>query len=442
MEFASPPPDSGTKKHCEEIFVFKTKSTQESLGTETKRRYKLAIVAPTCFYYQVDLFRQLAAHPRIDLTVYFCSDEFLHGQDIREMYQVDKAWGDESELLVGYQHKFLPNQSPMPSYLRWPYGLMNFSIWKEIKDNRPDAVILMSWMNITWWIAIAACLRSRIPILYMTDANVQSELTGPSWKKWFKKLFLKNMLFKMATGFLCAGTANRLLYEFYGAPEEKLVPFAYSWGYESHLRAWEDLKPRRAELRAQQGIADGSFVILYCGRLATEKRVWDLLEAYRLVNCKNKILVIVGSGGLQNEMQEHVVKHGLDSVRFLGFQTRFEVRQYYATADLLVLPSARETWGIVVNEALCYELPVIVSDQVGAGRDMVRDGENGFIYPSGDVEALTLRLQQVIDLSEEERRLMGLRSRQLIEKWVKRDLAQSLDRYIDFIYSNKFPGKI
>ena len=70
---------------------------------------------------------------------------------------------------------------------------------------------------------------------------------------------------------------------------------------------------------------------------------------------------------------------------------------------------------------------------------MVRDGENGFVYPAGDVEALTIRLQQVVDLSEEERRLMGLRSRQLMEKWVNRDLAQSLDEYLDLIYSNRFP---
>ena len=151
-----------------------------------KTRYKLAIVAPTCFYYQVALFRQLASHPRIDLTVYFCSDEALHARDVNEMYHVDEKWGDESELLAGYRHKFLPNWSPTPSYLKWPYGLMNFSIWKEIKNNKPDFIILMSWMNATWWVAIAACLLYKVPFLYMTDANVQAEMVGPRWKRWLK----------------------------------------------------------------------------------------------------------------------------------------------------------------------------------------------------------------------------------------------------------------
>lgn len=266
--------------------------------SQTKAPYKLAIVAPTCFYYHVSLFRQLAAHPAIDLTVYFCSDEALRARDVHEMYQVDEDWGDESELLAGYHHKFLPNISPRPSYLIWPYGLMNVSIWKEIRDSRPDLVVLMSWMNATWWVAIAACLIFNVPFLCMTDANVQAELVGPAWKKWIKRLFLERCIFKLATGFLCAGSANRLLYKFYGVPDEKLVPFAYSWGYDPLLRAWDDLKERRAEMRAQQGIDDDSFVILYCGRLSSEKRVLDLLEAYRLLNYKRKTLALVGDGEL------------------------------------------------------------------------------------------------------------------------------------------------
>ena len=206
---------------------------------QPKPRFKLAIVAPTCFYYQVELFRQLEAHPRIDLTVFFCSDESLRARDVQEMYHTSGNWGDESELLDGYRHKLMPNVSPVPSYLKWPYGLMNFSIWNEIKRNRPDAVILMSWMNITWSVAIAACLMYKVPCFYMTDANIQAEFVGPRWKRWIKRIILQHCIFKTATGFLCAGTANRRLYQCYGVPDNKLVPFAYSWGYESHLQAWK-----------------------------------------------------------------------------------------------------------------------------------------------------------------------------------------------------------
>ena len=183
------------------------------------------------------------------------------------------------------------------------------------------------------------------------------------------------------------------------------------------------------------GITEDNAVILYCGRLSEEKSTLDLLEAYQLVKARNKTLVIVGDGELRKSLQNYTARHGLEAVHFLGFKNRTEIPNYYATADLLVLPSKRDTWGIVVSEALCYALPVIASDQVGAAYDLVRDGENGYIFPSGDVQALASRINKVLDMPDDERRSMGLKSRERIERWVNRDLIESLDEYLDFIYS-------
>ena len=91
---------------------------------------------------------------------------------------------------------------------------------------------------------------------------------------------------------------------------------------------------------------------------------------------------------------------------------------------------------------MCFDPPIIDSSQVEAAVDLVGNGKSGFIYPSGDVAALASRLQQFVDLTEEERSLMGLKSLELINWWVKRDLAQSLDRYFDFIYSPRLAPKI
>ena len=112
--------------------------------TSAKSSYKVSIVAPTCFYYQSGLFRELAAHPGLDLTVYFCSEEGLSAQDIQEMYKVEAQWGANEELLEGYGFKFLRNYASRGSYLRWPFGLINFGIIKEIILGRPDVVVLMS----------------------------------------------------------------------------------------------------------------------------------------------------------------------------------------------------------------------------------------------------------------------------------------------------------
>ena len=405
--------------------------------SENKSVYRVVIVAPTCFYYQVPLFQALASHPRIDLMVYFCSEEASRGDDVRKKFKASGSWGVEGELLEGYNYKFLKNFSPFPSYLRSVIGLLNFGIWGEIVRNKPDVVILMSWMNPTWWLAILACIYRRIPFLYLTDQNVQRDLSGPKWKIWIKSFVLGKLLFRLTAGFLCAGTANRLLYEFYGVPDHKLIPFAFSWGSEKLLQASDELNSRKKEIRQQLGIPEDTYAILYCGRLSPEKSPLSLVEAFEKVDLADKTLIIVGDGELRASLQNYVAKKNIDHVYFFGFQNRREIPKFYVAADVLVLPSDQETWGIVVNEAMSFGLPVIVSDQVGAARDLVQNGYNGYTFPPGDVEALATNIKQLMQQDEAERSAMEAGSRELIEKWSTRDLTDSLDLYLDFIYSDQ-----
>jgi glycosyltransferase involved in cell wall biosynthesis len=399
--------------------------------------YKVAIVAPTCFYYQVPLFQTMAIHPRIDLTVYFCSEEASLGTDVVKKFKTEGSWGVEEHLLEGYNYKFLRNYSPWPSYLTSVIGLMNFGILGEIFKNKPDVVILMSWMNPTWWLAVLACVFTGTPILYLTDQNVQRDLLGPKWKRLVKRLVLGNVLFRLTTGFLCAGTANRLLYEFYGVPDHKLVPFAFSWGFESLLGIRDEIKSQRNQLREQLGIPVNSYTVLYCGRLSPEKSPLYAIQAYDMLKRPDKALVIVGDGELRESLENYVASNKIESVHFFGFQNRREIPKYYAISDVLVVPSNQETWGIVVNEAMCFGLPVIASDQVGAARDLVRHGYNGYTFPVGDVEQLASNIQLLMDLSPEERLALEERSQDIIEKWSKRNLIGSLDQYFDFIYAGK-----
>ena len=402
---------------------------------DSEKVFKIIIVAPTCFYYQTSLFRQLAEHPRFDLLVLFCSDEALFARDAAAMYNTKADWGDEDELLEGYNHKFIRNYSLRPSYLKSYFGLINLGIWSEIKKVGPDVVVIMSWMNPTWWATVFSCVARRIPFLFMTDANAQLEPLRSKWKIRAKRLVLGNFLFRLASGFLYGGTANQQLYQYYGVPEDKLIPFAYSWGYESYLEISENLKSQRPHLMEEMGIPENSFVILFVGRLSNGKGLSNLMEAFDHAQIPNKALLLVGDGELKGELEEYVAENNLDSVYFAGFQQRDNIPKFYAISDVLVLPSHRETWGIVVSEAMCFRLPLIVSDQVGAGPDMVEEGRNGYVIPAADSKALTHCLETLAVLPEEERSTMGLRSRQIISEWTNRNLLQSLADYLDGLYS-------
>jgi glycosyltransferase involved in cell wall biosynthesis len=173
-------------------------------------------------------------------------------------------------------------------------------------------------------------------------------------------------------------------------------------------------------------------VILYCGRLSQEKNLFNLVAAYHQIDDERKTLIFVGDGELRQSLQNYVDELGAASVFFFGFQNRDQIAKYYTISDVLILPSIQETWGIVVNEAMCFGLPVIVSQQVGAGTDLVTNGQNGFSVGT-DVGSLLCSIRQFTKLSDEERLQMGRKSLDAMREWARRDLAESLVPIIKFV---------
>jgi glycosyltransferase involved in cell wall biosynthesis len=143
-----------------------------------------------------------------------------------------------------------------------------------------------------------------------------------------------------------------------------------------------------------------------------------LIEAAALlrdqVECS---FLVVGSGPEQAKLMTFAERLGLDNVVFAGFLNQNEIARGFVVSDVFVLPSTKdETWGLVVNEAMNFGLPVVVSNQVGCATDLVHLGENGYIFRAGDAENLADYLAPLLtDASLRER--FGLRSRELVGEW-------------------------
>ena len=115
----------------------------------------------------------------------------------------------------------------------------------------------------------------------------------------------------------------------------------------------------------------------------------DLLQAFAEAGPEGSILVFAGEGPQRPQLEAEAAKLGIQQrVKFLGFVNQSQLPALYSTADLLVLPSVYEPFAVVVNEAMCCGCPVIVSDQVGAARDLVAPVNPEFVFPAGDVQAL------------------------------------------------------
>jgi glycosyltransferase involved in cell wall biosynthesis len=383
-----------------------------------QNKYKIAIIAPVPFYYHVPLYRRLNNSSEIDLMVYYCSDETLRGADVEKMYCTKSRLADPENLLNGYNYKFLKNYSPRPSFMYWPFGLINFGIWKEIKKENYNAVVLQSWTNLTWWLAFFACLRFNAPIFLTTDSNLSNEYLNSKIKTTFKKIILGKLFFKKTTAFLVGGKANEDYYKYYGAPDKKMVRFPHWWGYEQFFEKAKKIKPEKENLRESFGITKNDFVLLFVGRLVQEKNILALLDAYKRVDYKNKRLFIVGDGPLRSQIEKRIKDLKIHGVSLKGFQQRESLIKFYVISDVLVLPSEKEPWGMVVNEAMCFGLPIIASDRVGAAVDIVRDGYNGFIFPSNNVEKLAHCIKKLINLTPTQRQTFSEESFKIINKWV------------------------
>ena len=155
-------------------------------------------------------------------------------------------------------------------------------------------------------------------------------------------------------------------------------------------------------------------VALYAGKLSPRKRPLDLVRAAARIaaDCPLSV-VLVGDGSERRTLEDEIGRAGLRYARITGFVNQGEISRYYAACDVLVLPSSHEPWGLVLNEAMCFGVPVIASDAVGAAPDLARVGENGAVYPVGDVGALAQALR-VILRDPVRRAAMGARSREIV----------------------------
>jgi glycosyltransferase involved in cell wall biosynthesis len=140
-----------------------------------------------------------------------------------------------------------------------------------------------------------------------------------------------------------------------------------------------------------------------------------LLRAAAQADDDRLLLAIAGGGAQENALARRADESGV-GLRLLGDLDQDALLEAYVAADVFVLLSLRETWGVVVNEAAASGLPLVLSDRVGAARDLLRDGENGFLVPAADVDAVAEALRQLA-ADPELRRRMGERSLELVSGW-------------------------
>ncbi|HKP46614.1 MAG TPA: glycosyltransferase family 4 protein [Pyrinomonadaceae bacterium] len=255
-----------------------------------------------------------------------------------------------------------------------------------IKRHKYDAVIVAGWHYKSAWQAIRACWKSQTPVMVRSDSHLHSNRSGvKSVGKWpFYRWFIPRF-----DACLPVGQWSREYFMHYGARPEKIfiVPHAVDDTFFS--RELKRLTICRAELCSEWNLDVEAPVFLFAGKFVENKRPLDFLKAIDLIVKRGADVagLMVGDGPLRGACEAFVSRERLP-VRFTGFLNQSDMPKAYVVSNALVLPSEGETWGLVVNEAMIGGVPAFVSDQVGCAPDMISDGQTGYVYPVGNIEAL------------------------------------------------------
>lgn len=368
---------------------------------------RLAWLSTHPIQYQAPLLRAIAASPGIDLTALFFSDFSTRAYVDREFGRIVQ-W--DVPLLEGYRHEFLPGSGgPVADTAFFRPRIAGLK--ERLTAKRFDAVLIQGWNHYGYVGAAWQARRVGLKVLLRCEAT-DHVVASRGLKRRLRERLIANVL-AHTDHVLAIGTRNREFFVTRGFASERIgsAPYCVDNDYFRERARMADLDKLRIEL----GLQADRPVILYASKLTVRKNADLLLRAYAALPEPRPHLLFVGEGELRPGLERMALARPLGDVRFLGFRNQSELPAFYALADIFVLPSGNETWGLVVNEAMNAGCAIVVSDQVGSGADLVRDGDNGFVVPVGNVEALTGALRAV--LSDERYRAMGHRSQEIIADW-------------------------
>jgi glycosyltransferase involved in cell wall biosynthesis len=354
---------------------------------------QLIIINSHPIQYYAPMYKEMSDNG-IDFEVWYCDDSGVKGF-------MDKGFGSNVQwdipLLQGYKSKFFKNQSFRKSVSGSFFGVMNFNLMYKLFTTKQSIVMIHGWQFFTYFFAaIVAKLRGhKLWMRCEMPWNLEVKKTNTYDKA--QRFLLKFSYLKLFSKFLYIGTQNKQYYKQMGISDSKLAFTPYAVDNNRFRNDFVSLNSSKKMFKESQQLPVDSKVILFTGKYIPQKNPLDLLKAFHQLAMKNVYLFFVGDGELRKEMEEYIHTNAVRNVVLTGFINQTKISEYYIIADLFVLCSSSETWGLSVNEAMCFNLPVIVSENCGCALDLVNEGVNGYRTRVNDVEDLKTKMEQVLN---------------------------------------------
>jgi glycosyltransferase involved in cell wall biosynthesis len=390
------------------------------------RPIQLAVVVSHPIQHFVPFYRALSQVEGLSITVLYASKIGSQRYFDRDMNTHIK-WS--MDLHSGYQYKFLPEADAITHASAW--SVFNPSIRTELTSLDPDVVLIYGYAFRTARIALSWCVKTHTPAIMISD----SELLGRRVfvKRAVKALVVPRIL-KRFSAFVTVGDCNEDYYAHYGVPRERMFRSPFTIDEELYRQTRARRQHLRNTIRPSWEVADTDLVVLTVGKVSERKRTRDVLDVAALLKSSdpaNRVrFVVAGDGADLGALKMRAKAEDL-SVTFLGFVNVDRLCEVYAASDVIAHPSSRDPHPLVMSEAACLGLPLVVSSQVGAvgPTDIARQGENAIVFPVGDTSAMAGALKDLRDNPEKLTR-MGRRS---IEIFDELDIGRSVQGLLDAV---------
>lgn len=355
--------------------------------------------------YMIDFFNELGK---------FCDVTVLFTDKIKEQKHRSQKWFAEQNY-SNFKYIQLVKR----------IGFKNYCVYLDVLKylNRSyDAIVICGYGTPpTMPLAVEYLKFKKIPFYMEIDGGLIKQ--DPKWKCFLKKHWLS-----MATKWFSSGKETTKYLVHYGADKNRIIEYPFTSLKEQDILKQIPTEQEKLNLRKDLNLKEEK-IIVSVGQFIYRKGYDILIKAMQKID-RNIGVYIIGDTPTQEYLNLQK-QFNLTNLHFVGFKIKEELKKYYMAADLFVLPTREDIWGLVINEAMAMGLPIITTDKCVAGLELVKSGLNGYIIPTENNEILVEKINQIFN---EDYRQMGQNSLNKIKEYTIENMVRiHLEKFIEKI---------
>ena len=356
--------------------------------------------------YRIDFFEELGL--RVDLTVCF---ETTPEEDKTKRNQ---NWYNTT------------NKNFKSIYLKNHYFLnkrISFDFIKILKREKFDIIVISGYNNLTAILGMTYLKVKKIIFFINTDGGFKKDNESKIVKN------IKKILISMGSYYLASGENAKKYLAYYGANKNNIYLYPFTTIKRKDLIKSKLAKDKLLIMRKKLKIQE-KFIILSIGQFINRKGFDILLKACNKLSNEIGIYII---GDKPTEEYIELANNCNNNIHFIDYKPKVELVEYIKSADVFVFPTREDIYGLVVVEALSLGLPVITTKKCGAGLDLIKDGYNGFLVNTEDVNDLHEKMSYFIN-NKEKIKKMGINAIESVKDYtIENEVKTHLEIFDEII---------